>query len=231
MSEQNIKTLDSILLSNNVVDNFYNTYNNNQEFRTWLDAVIPDIEKCEKQEQNNPWHKYNVLGHILHSVEEMNKMTQELDPSTRRMLAYTMLFHDIGKPDTHIVRNKDGKLIDSFFGHNERSCEIIEPLLPQLNFSENACRIILKLVHKHDIFMFIKEYPTNNPYWRQLTDALIEDEIKDLNSVGDGYTLLKYLIMVGKSDNLAQNENLTSEPLHMLEKFQSMLENISHTMI
>ena len=34
---------------------------------------MPQVEDCKNQEQNNPWHKYNVLDHILHSVEEMNK--------------------------------------------------------------------------------------------------------------------------------------------------------------
>ena len=92
------EVLDSLLLSNNVVDNFYNEYINNAWFKEELDKFLPEIYLCEKQKQNNPWHKYNVLGHILHSVEEMNKQTSNLPIVDRRLLAYTMLLHDIGKP-------------------------------------------------------------------------------------------------------------------------------------
>ena len=110
----NIVLLDKILLSNNVVKDFCNEYNSNTEFKKWLDTFLPEIKSCEKQAQNNPWHKYNVLGHILHSVEEMNKQTLGLDNKTRRMLAYTMLLHDIGKPASHIVRMKNSQAMDSF---------------------------------------------------------------------------------------------------------------------
>ena len=113
--ENNLVILDEILLSSYVVDNFYNEYNNNKEFKEWLDSTIPDIKKCEEREQNNPWHIYNVLGHILHSVECMNKMTFNLNDKDKRLLAYTMFFHDIGKPDSHIRRIKmvNGKIVFS----------------------------------------------------------------------------------------------------------------------
>ena len=219
----NLELLDSIILSDKVVEKFESLYETNVEFRLWLDAVIPEIRQCEKQQQNNPWHKYNVLGHILHSVEEMNKQTAEMELNERRLLAYVMLFHDIGKPATHNVREKDGKMIDSFFNHNIKSEEIARRVLPNLGFSETEVEIIAKLIYKHDIFMFIKDYPTKNRYWRQLTDDLLEEEIQDLNSVGDGETLMSWLVMVGRSDNRAQNEKMTGEALALLDKFDKMI--------
>ena len=227
MQNNYLETLENIILSENVVDNFYNQYNKYNDFHNWLNSFIPEIEKCEKQQQNTPWHKYNVLGHILHSIEEMNKCTHDLPYNDRRLLAYTMLFHDIGKPDCHIVREKNGKLVDSFFNHNIRSCEIAKELLPKLNFNQEEISIILKLVHKHDIFMFIKLNKHNNPYWRELNFDLIQEEILDLNQVGDGLQLLKYLVLVGRCDNLAQNELMTADSLAMLDKFDQMLETLS----
>lgn len=221
-----IKLLDKILLSENVVKDFYNECDNNAQFKNWLDEILPEIEACKKQAQNNPWHKYNVLGHILHSVEEMNKQTLEHDFKTRRMLAYTMLLHDIGKPASHIVRMKDGKAIDSFFNHNIKSCDVTKRVLPQLNFDRAEIEIITKLVYKHDIFMFIKDFPTDNPHWRTLSFEVIKSEIADLNSVGNGNQLMKYLIMIGRSDNLAQNEKMTAASLRMLEKMERMLEKM-----
>ena len=218
-----IKKLDSILLGDNVVDNFYNTYNSDPLFKKWLDNILPEIELCEKQCQRNPWHKYNVLGHILHSVDAMNSQTKDLPDRDRRLLAYTMFLHDIGKPACHIVRKKDGKMIDSFFNHNIESAKIAKRSAESLGFDNNDAIILEKLVYKHDIFMFIKDYSTTNQHWRQLTPSLIEDEISDLNLVGDGAKLMKYLVMVGRSDNLAQNEKMTAESLALTKRFDELL--------
>lgn len=218
-----LKTLDDIILSDKVVERFDCILENNIEFTLWLDSVIPEIRACEKQKQNNPWHKYDVLHHILHSVEEMNKQTVGMPEAERRMLAYTMLLHDIGKPAKHIVREKNGKMIDSFFEHNVESEKVSKRVLSKLEFSEEEIKIIAKLVYKHDIFMFIKDKPTKNPYWKVLTPELIEEEIEDLNQVGDGEKLMKWLVMVGRSDNLAQNEKMTGEALALLDKIDKLL--------
>jgi len=159
----------------------------------------------------------------LHSVEEMNKQTEGMPLNERRILAYTMLMHDIGKPAKHITREKNGEMIDSFFDHNIESEVVARRVLPKLNFSEDEINIIAKLVYKHDIFMFIKDKPTRNPHWKVLTPALIEHEIAELSQVGDGEKLMKWLVMVGRSDNLAQNEKLTGEALALLDKIDNIL--------
>ena len=118
---ENINVLKDILLSENVLSDFYNNYKG--EFKNWLLEILPEIEDCRNQQQNNPWHKYNVLDHILHSVEEMNKQTKDFKED-RLMLATTMFLHDIGKPECHISRIVDGKPRDSFFNHNIASEKI-----------------------------------------------------------------------------------------------------------
>ena len=223
----NIQKLDEILLSNNVVENFYNEWQNITEFKNWINKVLPEIELCKNQQQRNPWHKYNVLDHILHSVEEMNKQTKNMDYTIRRRLAYTMLLHDIGKPIHHIERMKDGVKIDSFFEHNIGSEKIARRVLPLLNFSESEIEIICKLIYKHDIFMFIKDFPTKNPHWRTLNFQVLKQEISDLNLVGNGIELMSQLIMVGRSDNLAQNEKMTADSLAMLNKMDNMLDALN----
>lgn len=220
----NIKLLESILLSENVVDTFYNNYKD--DFKVWLDTILPEIELCINQNQNNPWHKYNVMDHILHSVEEMNKQSINLPINDRKILAYTMLFHDIGKPACHIKRIVDGKERDSFFNHNLESERVCHRALPQLMSNNDDIEIICKLVNKHDIFMFIKDFKQNNQHWKTLSPKLIKDEINDLNSVGDGKKLMRYLIMVGRSDNLAQNEKMTPPSLRLLDKCDKILDEI-----
>lgn len=219
----NLKKLDEILLSNDARQNFYEEYIKNADFKSWLLNFLPEIEDCEKQQQNNPWHKYNVLGHILHSVEAMNSQTVGLEYNDRKLLAYTMLLHDIGKPAKHITRKKDGKVIDSFFDHNIESEKVAKRVLGKFGFSKEEILQIASLVNKHDIFMFIKDYKPSNPYHKQLTMGLIENEIKQLNLVGNGEDLFKKLVLVGRADNLAQNEQMTEEPLRLLAQIDKML--------
>jgi len=221
----NIENLDNILLSNNVVESFHEHYDNNKVFQTFINKILPEIEDCKNQVQNNPWHKYNVLDHILHSVEEMNKQTTNLPENDRRLLAYTMLLHDIGKPACHIQRMKDGKMIDSFFNHNLESERVANRVYSALGFSEEDGKILAKLVRDHDIFMNIKLFNPKNPYWKQLTPELVQSHIDDLSAVGDGGKLMRYLVKVGRADNLAQNEKMTKESLDMLQVLDKILDD------
>lgn len=218
-----IKQLDKVLLSKNVVENFYAQYNGNKEFADNLDKLIPEVSKASVMEQNNPWHIYNVLEHILHSVEEMNKLYGNESDDNKRLLSYTMFFHDMGKPETHIRRIKNGKMIDSFFNHNIASEKIAARVLPKLGFNQQQVDIIKKLVFKHDIFMFIRLEDTDNPYWKKLTKQLLDEHIKDLSTVGDGKKLMQKLVMVGRADNLSQNPKMTEYSLKLLDVFDNML--------
>ena len=213
----NLELLDEILLSDNIVEKFYFEYDVNEEFKTWLDTTIPDIRKCEEREQNNPWHIYNVLGHILYSVEGINKLSKDYDYETRRLLAYTMFFHDIGKPDTCVFRKNK----DTFYGHNKRSCEIIEPILPELGFTQKECKQILALVDKHDAFI-----PVTNGQIK-LDNKFLDKQVDYFAKFGDGRELMGYLIMVSKSDNYAQNPEMTQESLKVLEQASNLLKSYS----
>ena len=222
---EQLDIFENILLDDIVVDRFYTEYKNNTEFKSWLDGFLPEVEMCEQQEQHNPWHKYNVLGHILHSVEEMNKLTikYNVEDMDRKMLAMVMFFHDIGKPACHITREKNGEMIDSFFNHNIESEKVFRRVAGKLRIEDGLVDIMAKMIYKHDIFMFIKDFPTKNPYWKTLSPEIVAKEIADLNTVGDGKKLIKYLILVGMADNLAQNEKMTGDSLRMLGKMIQMV--------
>lgn len=218
----NLEKLNNILLADNAREEFYKAIEE-KEFEKYLKENLPEIFECKDNEQNNPWHIYNILDHILVSVEKMNGQTKGMPEDERKLLAYTMLFHDIGKPAKKIQRVKQGKIIDSFFDHNIESEKIAKMRLENFGFEGETKAIIEKLVNKHDIFMFIKAYDSQNRYWKKLTPKLIEDEIKDLSSCGDGEKLLSWLVMVGRSDNFAQNPEMTQESLQLLDLFDQMI--------
>ena len=221
----NNKLLDEILLSDNVAKNFHANYNG--DFKKWLDKIVPEFNDCANMGQNNPWHIYGVLDHILHSVEAMNNQTKNLPQDKRRMLAYVMFFHDVGKPQCHITRMKDGKLIDSFFDHQIASEKICARSINNFGFSNQEQKQICKLVLMHDIFMYIVDGKTYNPHKKSLSKELIEDYIKQLNEIGNGKELFGYLCKVGRADNLAQNPELTEPSLALLDKIEKCLTEIN----
>ncbi len=220
-----IKLLDKILLSDNVKDEFYKNYNDS-EFKAWLLSILPEIEACKNQKQDNAWHIYNCLDHILHSVEAINKLDKDYDSVTRRQLAYTMCLHDIGKPKCYIRRYSKlyGREVDSFFNHNLESEKIARRVLPLLNFDEKEQQVISLLIKNHDIFMFITLSKDNNKYHKLLTMGLIEDYIKEFSVAGDGRKIMEYLLMVGRADSSAQNPKMTKDSFKLLDVMEEMLQ-------
>lgn len=221
-----VEILDKILLSENVVENFYYAYKD-VDFRTWLTKVLPEIEFCKNENQDNPWHIYNILDHILHSVEEMNKQTIGMDKNIRRMLAYTMLLHDIGKPETKIRRYSKlyKREVDSFFNHNKASKKIADRVLADFDFCNQEINIIKTLIEDHDIFMFITLKEDGNKYHNLLTKKYFSNLVYKLNETYNGEKLMDYLIKVGKADNKAQNPEMTENSLILLNKMEEYLKN------
>ena len=219
--------LDKIILSEDVVGQFYKNYEN-EEFKNWLLEILPEVEDCKNLKQDNPWHIFNCLEHILHSVENMNKQTLNLDFKTRRILAYTMFLHDIGKPECYIRRYSKlyKREVDSFFNHNKAGVKIANRVLSLFKFSREEIEIIKLLIEDHDMFMFITLKDDGNSYHKVLNNNVIMEEVEKLNKVGNGFELMNYLIMVGRSDNLAQNPKMTGDSLKMLDIMENMLSNL-----
>ncbi len=224
---QNLKLLDEILLSKNVIEEFKKAMQNTV-FANWLVDVIPEVIDCANLNQDNPWHIYNCLNHILHSVDEMNKQTEGLDFKDRKLLIYTMFYHDLGKPATHIRRYSKlyKREVDSFFNHNIKSAEIVRKTADRFGFNEDEINLIEKLVLEHDMFMFITEENDFNPHHKVLSEELIKDKIEELSQFGDGQKNMLYLIMVGRADNKAQNPKMTINSLKLLDKMENMTKDI-----
>lgn len=221
--EQNVKQFFDIILDDNAKQVFFENYNG--QFKNWLVEILPEVENCRLMPQNNPWHIYNVLEHILTSVENINKQTKEMEYSKRKMLAFVMFMHDIGKPQCHIKRIKNGAIVDSFYDHNFASRDITKRVLKHFDFDETEQKQIELLVREHDFFMGLIDKETNNPYKQRLTQKVVDKEIERFNFVGNGKELCKMLCLVGRADNLAQNPKMIGESLKLIDKIESMIDN------
>ena len=222
-----IKTLNKILLSDNVKNEFYLQYKDTK-FYNWLNNVLPEVEDCKKLKQDNPWHIYNCLDHILVSVEEMNKQTKNLPNEERRLLAYTMFLHDIGKPECYVRRYSKlyGRQVDSFFDHNKASVRIADEALDDFGFNEKDKEAMLALIDNHDMFMFVVLKDDGNRFHRVLTKSLIEEKVGELSRFGDGTKLMEQLLLVGRADNMAQNPQMTKDSLNKIDEMGKMLSEI-----
>ncbi|MEG1990423.1 MAG: EAL domain-containing protein [Clostridia bacterium] len=100
--------------------------------------------------QNSSYHRYGVFKHILTTIEEVGKYNRTIGDSHRKILNWTMLLHDIGKPYVKIITEKD---TDSFIGHDEMSVDLSEGILDRFYFTDEEKHLILTLIKYHDKFL------------------------------------------------------------------------------
>ena len=223
---ENLQILDNILLSKNVVKKFYDEYEGNIDFKNWLDEILPEVELSKNQTQNNPWHLYNVLDHILHAVEYMSELSEGLNEKDRRLLAYTMFFHDLGKPACRTLDEKEGKVMDRFFEHNIASEKVVNRAIKNFNFNEEESKIIAKLVHDHDIFLhfYAEDSDPHKDHYKKVDENLINELIKKFNSIGDGTKILDFLVLVGKADARAHTPENAKSKFKIFDKIDEFLK-------
>lgn len=101
-------------------------------------VVFPEFDKCMEMPQNNPHHCFGVGEHTLESMKAV---------PADRVLRLTMLFHDIGKPETVTV---DEEGISHFHGHPVMSEEIGRKVLRRLKFDNHTIDQVTRLVRYHD---------------------------------------------------------------------------------
>ena len=89
-----------------------------------LGVPIPEILPCVGFDQRNPHHCFDVWEHTARAVAAV--------PPTRE-LRWTMLFHDLGKPQCMTL---DAQLIGHFYGHTARSAQLAEEIMARLHFEK-----------------------------------------------------------------------------------------------
>ncbi|MCL1854098.1 MAG: CCA tRNA nucleotidyltransferase [Clostridia bacterium] len=102
-----------------------------------LTAIIPELEPAIGFEQHNPHHCYDVMTHILVSVDNAAK-----DVSIR----LAMLLHDIAKPECYT--EEDG--IGRFHGHPRVGSERVKEILTRLKYDRDTTETVTQLVLYHD---------------------------------------------------------------------------------
>ena len=170
--------------------------------------VLPEFDRMLAQEQNNPHHIYTVGEHSLHSVLLLNeeyKNVSDYDRKLHSILAWTMLLHDVGKPDCYSV---DEEGIGHFYAHAKKSAEIAKKILKRLRFDNYTIDIATRLIAWHDYKFHLDETSVR----------------RGANKIGTD--IMELLFVVKRFDILAQNPDTHKEKLETLEQVKQLYEEI-----
>lgn len=112
--------------------------------------LIPKVKIMLDFNQQNYAHQYDLWEHCLQTVAGLPK---DIDDD---MVFLTAMLHDIGKPDCQTYDTKDGKVNMHYYGHPQRSMEIVKnEIIPELlskgeSLSDDEKRRLIYYVEYHD---------------------------------------------------------------------------------
>ena len=158
--------------------------------------TLPEFEPCFITDQNNPYHAYNVALHTLYSAANIEK---------DKILRWTMLLHDIGKPG---AKTTDSKGIDHFYNHQLLSTRLSKIAMERLKFDKKSMDKILLLIKYHD--MQIKTDP--------------KSVRKAMSKIGED--MFENLLKVIEADKKAQNPKLLQKRTEKFTKLWEIYEDI-----
>ncbi|HET9940620.1 MAG TPA: HD domain-containing protein [Candidatus Eisenbacteria bacterium] len=141
-----------------------------------LPIVLPELAQCVAVPQNR-YHAYDVYYHTLHTVDAA--------PADKPAVRLAALFHDVGKPITHVERNGDA----TFYNHQFESERLTIEAMTRLRFSREATEEVAHLV-RHHMFDYRPEW--SDAAVRRFLQKVGTDHIADLfdlriaDNIGNG---------------------------------------------
>lgn len=158
-----------------------------------LGVFLPEILPCVGFDQHSVYHCFDVWEHTARAVAAARPLP---------VLRYTMLLHDLGKPETFSM---DAAGRGHFYGHWRRSVPLAEAVLDRLRMDHRSKETILTLVERHDC-----ELPLSEKAVRR-------------NLARYGEDTLRLLLEVKRADNLAQAEAYRGRQA-LISQWEDLLE-------
>jgi len=170
-------------------------------------VVLPEFNAMMSTQQKNIHHIFSVGEHTIHAVAEVAGNVEHNLFSTRErtILRWTMLLHDIEKPNT-ITVGKDGQY--HFYGHQEKGALTAKNILRRLKFDNDTLDSVIHLIRWHD-YRFV------------LTHAGMR---KAVSKIGKEY--MELLFEVNRADTSAKNPEHTREKFEKLEVARKLYQEI-----
>ncbi|MCR5594556.1 MAG: CCA tRNA nucleotidyltransferase [Lachnospiraceae bacterium] len=153
---------------------------------------IPEFDKCMTSPQNISHHCYDVGEHILHTMDAIRP---------DRVLRFTMLMHDIAKPEVMTV-DEDGIIHNK--GHAGLGAKMSGTILRRLHADNALIDSVKVLVEYHD--------------WRFEADK--RSVRRAMNRIG--YDLFPMMIEVKRADIAGQSDYKREEKLSKLDEIEKL---------
>ncbi|MBO4540028.1 MAG: HD domain-containing protein [Clostridia bacterium] len=96
-----------------------------------LARILPELDVACGLPQRKDYHRYDVFGHILSTVDAADKS-----------IVTAALFHDIGKPVCYL---KNG----NYHGHDEVGAELCKEVMRRLRYCNKEIEETVRLVRRH----------------------------------------------------------------------------------
>lgn len=145
--------------------------------------ILPELEMSKGVPQNEDYHpEGDVFEHVKLITSKL-----EYDDSERLKLA--ALFHDIAKPHTHKVREKDGEERHTFYGHQDKGVEVFVAWAQRLKISKKLIDDVSFLI-KHHLYLWhgnIHEIKTSKVARVFLTDYELGQDLLRLHLIDISY--------------------------------------------
>jgi len=170
-------------------------------------VVLPEFDAMMTTQQKNIHHIYSVGEHTIRAVEEVagKHLENRFTLRERGILRWTMLLHDIEKPNT-ISIGKDGQ--NHFYGHQEKGANTAKYIMKRLKFDNDTLEAVEHLIRWHD-YRFV------------LTPAGLR---KAASKIGKDY--MELLFEVNRADTSAKNPERNGEKFERLETARKLYEDI-----
>lgn len=161
------------------------------EYSDVLAEVIPEVAAAVGFDQRNGHHCFDVWEHCVRAMAAVPP-----DP----ILRYTMLLHDLGKPETFTL-DEDG--VGHFYGHGSHSTEIAKRACQRLRLDRHTSETIETLVRCHDM-----EVPLTEKGMRRQLRRLGEENLRRLLKVKRGDNLAQHPAYLGRQQHIDQLEQM-----------------------
>lgn len=171
------------------------------------DIVLPEFNLMMNTDQKNVHHIYSVGLHTVHAVSEVAGKQEEhcFEQRERIILRWTMLLHDIEKPNT-ITVGTDGQ--NHFYGHQEKGALSARNILRRLKFDNDTIDAVTHLIRWHD-YRFV------------LTPAGMRKAMQRI-----GKENMELLFEVNRADTSAKNPKHIKDKLDKLETARRLYREV-----
>jgi tRNA nucleotidyltransferase (CCA-adding enzyme) len=117
----------------------------------WL-AHFPELEKIRGVPQDPEWHPEGDVGvHTMHVVDQAARIAGRdgCEGDDRAVLLFSSLTHDFAKADTTELREKDGKLRWTAYGHEAAAGPAARSFLDRIGIKAAIVDQVAPLVEHH----------------------------------------------------------------------------------